>query len=400
MYRTLRSIVVAVSLLVALSACDLWGADMCHHSDCFVYDDPDCLTGHFECCDEYTPRDHPKCLDGGADAAADASDGGEADAGSDDGGPPADEVCPWACTPTGGAGFGPFPSYVWFGEETDQPPPPLGAWKWTSWVDVKLKVPTCPTCSCVAPTNSNEGCVLPTVWNVESKACQELSSPSVTPFDPPMNWTGSCTSTNPIAEGLMCEGEPCVESFVLQPPTIAQCVAASVMPPDGQPVDFLDHTRVIEYVSSSNGPSCSSTSNCIAPPPTGYNLCLVANEVEVALPCPEGWTDRRTGWREVTNTRTCSACTCGAPEGASCTVRASVYANDACTDERGNMMLTSTDAAQCIDLAVGTALGSKTAEVLAYQPGTCAPSTSEVLGEVTFAHPVTYCCVPPLPTPP
>jgi hypothetical protein len=64
------------------------------------------------------------------------------------------------------------------------------------------------------------------------------------------------------------------------------------------------------------------------------------------------------------------------------------------------MMLISTDAAQCIDLAVGTALGSKTAEVLSYQPGTCAPSTSELLGEVAFEHPVTYCCVPSLPTPP
>lgn len=195
----------------------------------------------------------------------------------------------------------------------------------------------------------------------------------------------------------MCDGEPCVKSLVLQPPTIAPCVAASVMSPGDQPVDLLEHTRVIEYVSSAKGHSCGSTTNCIAPPPTDYRLCFVANDIDVAVSCPEGWTDRRTGWRVVTNTRTCSACTCGAPEGASCSVRASVYADDACTNERGNVMLASTDAAQCIDLAIGTALGSKTAEVLSYQPGTCAPSTSEVLGEVTLEHPVTYCCVPLLP---
>ncbi len=407
MFRTFRCAACSVCLLLALVACENFGAPIVVASRCFVYDEinfeTNHYTGHFECCDEDTPRDHPACLDGGADASTDAAPDGEADAGTDDGGPPADdggppaEVCPWACTPVGGAGFGPFPSYVWFGTEDQPPPPPLGKWNWESWVDVKLDQPTCPTCSCIAPTNSNDGCVLPAVWSVESKVCQELSSPSVTPFDPPANWTGSCTSTNPITEGLLCGGEPCVKSLVLQPPTIAPCVAESVTPPGGQPVDVIEHQRVIEYVSASQGSSCGSTSNCIAPPPSTYQLCLVANEVEVALPCPEGWTDRRTGWREVANTRTCSVCTCGAPEGASCTVRASVYADDACTDERGNIVLASTDAAQCSDLAIGTALGSKAAEVLAYQPGTCAPSTSEVLGEVTLAHPVTYCCVPLLP---
>lgn len=353
------------------------------------------------CCSKW-PNARP-CDDAGTDGdvdggTSDASDEGESDAGADDGGPPADEVCPWACTPVGGAGFDPFPSYVWFGEEDQTPPPALNGWKWESWVDLDLKEPTCPTCSCIAPTNPSDGCMLPAVWSVESKVCQEPSSPFVTPFDPPTNWTGSCTSTNPIAEGVLCNGEPCVKSLVLQPPTIAPCVAASVMSPGDQPEDILVHRRGIEYVSSSQGPACSSTSNCIAPPPTDYKLCFVANEVEVALPCPEGWTDRRTGWREVINTRSCSACSCGPHEGASCTVLASVYADDACTDERGNMTLTSTDAAQCIDLAGGTALRSKTAEVLSYQPGACAPSTSEVLGEVTLKHPVTYCCVPPLPT--
>lgn len=395
MFRALRPAMGVVFLLAALSACDELGQDLVAASYCYDLEKHD-----YWCCDRWTPRDHPACNDAGADASTDASDTGEVDASSDDGGPPADEVCPWACTPVGGAGFDPFPSYVWFGIETDPSPPPLEGLKWTSWVDVKLKEPTCPTCSCIAPTNWSVGCVFPTVWNVESKTCQELSSPSVTPFDPPLNWAGSCTSTNPITEGLMCGGEPCVKSLVLQPPTVAPCVAESVMSPDGQPVDAIEHERVIEYVSASKGQSCGSTSNCIAPPPTGYKLCLVANEVEVALPCPEGWTDRRTGWRVVTNTRTCSACTCGAPEGASCTVRASVYADDACNDERGNMVLVSTGADQCIDLAVGTAVGSKAAEVLSYQPGACAPSTSELLGEVTFEHPVTYCCVPLLPTPP
>lgn len=198
----------------------------------------------------------------------------------------------------------------------------------------------------------------------------------------------------------MCDAEPCVKSLVLQPPTIAPCVAEAVMPPGGQQIEPVKHQIAREYVSASTGQTCDSTSNCIVPPPGGYQLCLVANEVEVALPCPNGWTDRRTGWREVIDMRSCSACTCGPPDGASCSVRASVYADDTCADERGSITSWSADASQCVDLAVGTALGSKKAEILSYEPGTCAPSLSEPLGEVQFAHPVTYCCVPLLVPPP
>jgi hypothetical protein len=400
MFRALSPIVCAVSLLLGLTACDSFGRDWVGNSRCFVYDDPDYKTGHFECCDEYTPRDHPACLDGGADAGTDASDDGEADASTDDGGPPADDVCPWACTPVGGAGFDPFPSYVWIGEETDQPPPPLEGLVWKSWVDVKLEEPTCPACSCIAPTNPSDGCVLPTVWNVQSTVCQEVSLPSVTPFDPPANWTGSCTSTNPIAEGLMCEGEPCVKSVVFQPPAIAPCVAEPAMPLEGEPLDPPAHKQVVEFVSASTGQTCGSTSNCIAPPPTKYKLCLVANDLDVAISCPDGWTDPYVGWRKVTNARSCSACTCGPPEGALCEVRASVYADDLCTDVRGDMVLSSNDAATCVDLTAGTALKSKTAAIHSYQAGTCAPSTSEVIGDLELKRPVTYCCVPPLPMPP
>ena len=160
------------------------------------------------------------------------------------------------------------------------------------------------------------------------------------------------------------------------------------------------HKQVIEYVSAPNGTSCGSTSYCIAPPPAGYKLCFVANDIDVAVSCPPGWTDQHVGWREHNNTRVCSACTCGAPEGASCTVRANVYADDACTDARGSIELSSVDASQCLDLPVGTALGSKTAEILSYQAGTCASSTSKIVGELELERPVTYCCLPPLPTPP
>ena len=214
-----------------------------------------------------------------------------------------------------------------------------------------------------------------------------------------MNWGGSCASTNQIAEGVTCDGEPCVKSLVVQPPTIAPCVAEAVMPPGGQPAASLKHRRTIEYVTASTGQACGSTSNCIAPPPKDYKLCLVANDIDVAVSCPDGWTDQYVGWRDVVDMRMCSACTCGPPEGAMCDVHTSVYADNACTVGRGDLVLSSNEGAKCVDLSMGTALGSKTAEILSYQAGICAPSTSEVVGDVKLERPVTYCCVPPLPTP-
>lgn len=394
MIRSVPKRISLIGLLVALSGCEL-DDQIVLASRCF-----DIKTETYVCCDPETPRSFYMC-DAGVDAevSADASDDGEADAGSDDGGPPA-AVCPWPCTPVGGGGFDPFPSYVWMGEEAASPPPGLDGFVWTSWVDVKFAEPECPACSCSAPTNPSDGCVLPMVWSVESTVCQDPSSPSVTPFDPPLNWAGSCTSTNPIAAGILCDGEPCVKSLVVQAPTIAPCVAAPAMPPEGQTLTQPTRTKVVEYVSAAlTTATCGTTHNCIAPPPPGYQLCLVANGFELATPCPNGWTDRRTGWRIVKEQRACSACTCGAPQDGSCEVLATVYSDDGCGNVRGSVVLPSNQEAKCTDLPVGTALGSKTAEIISYQAGTCTPSKSEVIGDIQTDTPVTYCCMPLLDIP-
>jgi len=170
------------------------------------------------------------------------------------------------------------------------------------------------------------------------------------------------------------------------------------MPSEGQTPAPPSATKVIEYSTAAIGDRCGTTSNCIAPPQPGYKLCFIARGDDAVEPCPKGWSDRYEGWRDVVDTRACAACTCGTPEGSYCEVRASVYADDACGNERGSIVLPSNEDAKCVDLPVGTALGSKTAEILSYQAGTCAPSKSEIVGELELSRPVTYCCVPPPPT--
>jgi hypothetical protein len=390
MTRIVRNYVPFFGLIVALAGCEAEN-QIVLASRCF-----DLETETYVCCDPETPRSWHMCdagtdADTGTDAGADASDD-QTDAGTEDGGPPA-AVCPWPCTPVGGGGFDPFPSYVWIGPEASSPPETLDGFAWTSWVDVTFAEPNCPACSCTPPSAPADGCVLPEVWSVESTVCQDPSLPVVTPFDPPMNWDGMCTSTNPIASGLSCDGETCVKSLVVKAPTIAPCFAEPAMPPEGQTLTAPTRTKAIEYVAASHG-ACDLTHHCIAPSPEGFKGCFVARGIEAVMPCPEGWTDRYTGWNTADDLRACSACTCGAPEGAACEVRAKVYADDACGNERGSLVLPSNDGAKCVDLPTGTALGSQTAEILSYQAGTCTPSTSEIIGAISTGVAVTFCCMP------
>jgi len=76
------------------------------------------------------------------------------------------------------------------------------------------------------------------------------------------------------------------------------------------------------------------------------------------------------------------------------------YSDDACGKELTSMTVTSTLTDACVNVPLGAALGSKTAEIVSYQAGTCTPSGGEVIGEPQTEWPVTYCCLPEIAPPP
>ncbi|WP_437677271.1 hypothetical protein [Sorangium sp. So ce131] len=47
----------------------------------------------------------------------------------------------------------------------------------------------------------------------------------------------------------------------------------------------------------------------------------------------------------------------------------------------------------CVVTPPGVALGSKTAAVVAVEPGACAPHGGEPIGELQPSTPSTFCCV-------
>jgi hypothetical protein len=69
----------------------------------------------------------------------------------------------------------------------------------------------------------------------------------------------------------------------------------------------------------------------------------------------------------------------------------------ACGHELTSMILPSDEPSKCNDLFSGAPLGSKTAEVLSYQSGTCQPSGGDLVGGIITEVPVALCCIPELP---
>jgi hypothetical protein len=335
--------------------------------------------------------------DAGDDADVDAGDDAEADAGEDDGGPEAGSdgsafFCPGQCVPQGGGGFSESPLFVWMGQEWETPPAPLAKnTAWTGWVDVTFAEPNCPTCTCAAPVG---GCELPGSWTANSSVCQALPSANQTMFDAPTPWDGSCSATNSIPAGMVCGNGPCVQSLIVAPPEVVEeCMALPETDPDGEPLPSPSRTKVLAYSTTSFGPCEGGIDQCIVPTPPGYRLCVARYEDD-GYSCPPDWPERHEGWGKVEEQRICTPCVCGAVEGSSCIVRANAYSDSLCAQEVAMLILSTAEPAKCTDLLSGSALGSKTAEVLSHEPGTCQPSGGELLGDTFKKDPIALCCLP------
>ena len=63
-----------------------------------------------------------------------------------------------------------------------------------------------------------------------------------------------------------------------------------------------------------------------------------------------------------------------------------------CTEFKGGGEVYAGMTAPCHDFMPGTQLSGKTAELLNYTNGICAPSGGEVVGELILDKPATVCC--------
>jgi hypothetical protein len=126
--------------------------------------------------------------------------------------------------------------------------------------------------------------------------------------------------------------------------------------------------------------TCPSTDEvCAFPNLPGFSVCT---EIGGDVACPEGWPTKHLFF----SIDYACGCSCGAATGESCSANVTVYADGACSNALGSVIATSDQAAACLDIDAGAALGSKSA-LVTYQPGTCPPM-------LTPPQPTTVCCLP------
>ncbi|WP_437300552.1 hypothetical protein [Sorangium sp. So ce426] len=334
--------------------------------------------------------------EGGGGAGGEGGGGGGGSGGTGGG----DETaCAGDCVPPAPLGwFG--PALLWFGPRDQVPDCPAAAPNigYEGFADLAPAPLACAACLCDPPDAATASCQLPLGWSVHaSSTCPGDPGGVTTPFAAPDGWDGACTAANAIPAGQDCGGRPCVQSVSIEAPIVTATGACTPRVDEPPPPALLDpwQTRALACVPGAYTECVGDRSTCMpspdqpgVPPPGGFLTCIF-HEGDVT--CAEPYLVRHVFYGGAEDTRGCSECGCGELEGASCTVMASVYSDGACGEALASIVVSSTTPF-CGVTPPGVALGSKSAEVVAVDPGGCAPSGGEPTGELMPAEPSTFCC--------
>ncbi|MDC3958177.1 hypothetical protein KEG38_30240 [Polyangium jinanense] len=126
------------------------------------------------------------------------------------------------------------------------------------------------------------------------------------------------------------------------------------------------------------------------PKPPSFETCIMREGDEA---CPEGWPIKHLLYGEVNDQRECTACTCSAPSGGSCTAFVALHDDSACVTLRGSNIVHAGDPTLCMDLSPGAGLAAKSATLLTYERGTCTPEGGQAVGELVLSNARTFCCL-------
>jgi hypothetical protein len=240
----------------------------------------------------------------------------------------------------------------------------------------------CGACTCAPSVGS---CELPATLTTAAVSCAG-DGPSVAhvSFDPPTDWTGTCTAENAIPAGKLCGGVPCVQSVTAAPLTMKQggCLpieAPNVKPPAASKFARACGTGGVVYCTERAG-ICTP-----AAPGPEWKQCVAIRGDSDLSECPLEYPNRNIFYSEPTPY--CTPCACDAPIGSHCTGSIEVFAKSTCTPAVYPTLQLGQESATCVDLPAGSALGSKSANNVHYSPGHCEPSGGKPEG-------IVFCCQP------
>lgn len=287
------------------------------------------------------------------------------DAGSDGSGGPGS--CTGVCAPHAPVAWL-ATSLLWIGKPTDTPPvcPDVMPGSLPGFADTPPAV-SCPTCSC---SPSSAQCLLPVQLLANSTACPGDSGGQQ--FNPPKAWDGTCNATTPVSSA---------DSLTVTPPPNP---GSSCSPVVTGPIVIQGDTPALAcsgLPSVAPGTCGDQSKVCAFPKEAGFLTCITSIGDQQ---CPAGWPTRHLIFL---NSQACG-CQCKSPVADSCSATVTVYEDDACSKPLGSVVVSSDQPQGCVDVAPGSAFGSRSSTPPVYKAGTCAPST------LNEGEPFTFCCVP------
>lgn len=303
--------------------------------------------------------------------------------------PKAGECQEGACEPVPEGWEGPW--LVWHGSDgipsTCPHDAPFAGWHYGDFIDPG----GCPFCTCEP---SSGLCELPTMIETSSAGCGDPAG-VVTPFDAPPSWKGSCDNTAQVPAGAAM-------SVSIGPITIKK---ESCLPgPLGPGREYQAQWGTYALVCHGAGwRLCNDSKSWCVPEGdheiAGFKLCVsqsvAPDKIDVASCGFAPFTEKHVFYDGAEDTRNCT-CTCGPPQGSSCTAALSLDQDAACAAPVKQGIVIDSSGPLCVDLQSPVpGLNSKSSTKPTYHPGTCIPTESSVADGAVFPRdPWVYCCIP------
>ncbi|MEZ4298443.1 MAG: hypothetical protein R3B70_26060 [Polyangiaceae bacterium] len=294
------------------------------------------------------------------------------------------------------------PNLYWLGPPKEFPGCPAHAPSEGTqlWADLASMPASCPSCTC-GPSETT--CLPPTEWTVAAAKCSDAEGAITSSFDVlANNWAGVCNTDHAIGQGAQCGGVPCVQSVTVAAPKAVgtPCKPIPVGTFNTAPWTWGKSAQEClvtptESCLGGNGTGEEDAEGFVCVPVPGDLLACVSffhSDPEDKVECPAFYNERHEMFRNAEDHRTCTPCSCGAPEGGECAMTVGVFADSMCSDLVNKSVVLSGDEPACHDIPSGVALGGKEAEVKATFSGTCAPSGGKPFGTVEPIRRVTLCC--------
>ncbi len=258
----------------------------------------------------------------------------------------------------------------------------------------------CSACTCGAP--SGQSCALATDLDSNVAGLQPIqvknlpcgqNATALSVLTVPAGWDGSCFQAENLAAGQTCAGADCNASATSSLPSVS---GGSCTPGGGVPT-LPAPTWAIEgkacRAASSPATGCDAGKQCRPRPaaPFAPHVC-VSKPGDLA--CPDPYSDKHLFYTDFTDTRACTACTCGGANGGSCQITIHLYSDagaGVCSTEDVAFV-----AGQCKNLTGNPAVYGRSSEISSPPSGGMCPVTGggAPIGGAAPTGPRTFCCLP------